>query len=54
VLLDSVCKRALPVMRSDSGREDAGRIWELRHNVISYDAWYVALAASGDAAESNP
>jgi hypothetical protein len=41
-------------MRSDSGREDAGRIWELRHNVISYDAWYVALAASGDAAESNP
>lgn len=22
----------------------AGRIWELRHNVISYDAWYVAIA----------
>jgi predicted nucleic acid-binding protein len=22
----------------------AGRIWELRHNVTSYDAWYVALA----------
>lgn len=20
------------------------RIWELRHNVVSYDAWYVALA----------
>ena len=24
----------------------AQRIWELRHNVISYDAWYVALAES--------
>ena len=22
----------------------AGRIWELRHNVTSYDAWYVAIA----------
>jgi predicted nucleic acid-binding protein len=22
----------------------AGRIWELRHNVASYDAWYVAIA----------
>jgi predicted nucleic acid-binding protein len=22
----------------------ASRIWELRHNVTSYDAWYVALA----------
>jgi len=22
----------------------AGRIWQLRHNVTSYDAWYVALA----------
>jgi len=22
----------------------AGRIWELRHTVTSYDAWYVALA----------
>jgi predicted nucleic acid-binding protein len=22
----------------------ADRIWELRHNVASYDAWYVALA----------
>jgi predicted nucleic acid-binding protein len=22
----------------------AGRIWELRHYVTSYDAWYVALA----------
>jgi predicted nucleic acid-binding protein len=22
----------------------AGRIWELRHNVTNYDAWYVALA----------
>ncbi len=26
----------------------AGRIWELRHNVTSYDAWYVALAESLD------
>ena len=24
----------------------ASRIWELRHNVTSYDAWYVALAES--------
>ena len=22
----------------------AGRIWELRHNVTSYDAWHVAIA----------
>jgi len=22
----------------------AGRVWELRHNVTGYDAWYVALA----------
>lgn len=22
----------------------AGRIWELRHNVTSYDTWYVAIA----------
>src|SRR5277367_4740710 len=22
----------------------ASRIWELRHNVTSYDAWYVAIA----------
>lgn len=22
----------------------ADRVWELRHNVTSYDAWYVALA----------
>ena len=22
----------------------ADRIWQLRHNVISYDAWYVAIA----------
>ena len=22
----------------------AGRIWELRHNLTSYDAWYVAIA----------
>ena len=22
----------------------AGRIWKLRHNVTSYDAWYVAVA----------
>jgi predicted nucleic acid-binding protein len=24
----------------------ADRVWELRHNVTSYDAWYVALAES--------
>jgi predicted nucleic acid-binding protein len=24
----------------------ASRIWELRHNVTSYDAWYVAIAES--------
>ena len=24
------------------------RIWELRHNLTSYDAWYVALAESLD------
>ena len=24
------------------------RIWELRHNITSYDAWYVALAESLD------
>ena len=24
----------------------AGRVWELRHNVPSYDAWYVACAGS--------
>jgi predicted nucleic acid-binding protein len=28
----------------------AGRIWELRHNVISYDAWYVAIAEALDLA----
>ena len=22
----------------------ASRVWELRHNVTSYDAWYVAIA----------
>jgi len=22
----------------------AGRIWQLRHNVTSYDAWYIAVA----------
>jgi predicted nucleic acid-binding protein len=26
----------------------ADRIWELRHNVTSYDAWYVALAEALD------
>lgn len=26
----------------------ADRIWELRHNVTSYDAWYVALAEAFD------
>ena len=24
------------------------RIWELRHNVVTYDAWYVALAEALD------
>ena len=24
----------------------AGRVWELRHNLSSYDAWYVAVAES--------
>jgi len=24
------------------------RVWELRHNVVSYDAWYVALAEALD------
>lgn len=27
----------------------ATRIWELRHNLSAYDAWYVALAESLDA-----
>jgi predicted nucleic acid-binding protein len=27
----------------------ARRIWELRHNVSTYDAWYVALAEALDA-----
>lgn len=26
----------------------AGRIWELRHNITSYDAWYVAAAEALD------
>jgi predicted nucleic acid-binding protein len=26
----------------------ASRIWELRHNVTSYDAWYVAIAEALD------
>jgi predicted nucleic acid-binding protein len=26
----------------------AGRIWELRHSVTSYDAWYVAIAEALD------
>ncbi len=26
----------------------ADRVWELRHNVTSYDAWYVALAETLD------
>jgi predicted nucleic acid-binding protein len=26
----------------------AARIWELRHNVTSYDAWYVAIAEALD------
>ncbi len=29
-------------------RPFAARIWELRHNLTSYDAWYVALAESLD------
>lgn len=27
----------------------AARVWQLRHNLTSYDAWYVALAESLDA-----
>lgn len=27
----------------------ADRIWELRHNLTSYDAWYVAIAEALDA-----
>ena len=27
----------------------AGRVWELRHNLSAYDAWYVALAEALDA-----
>jgi predicted nucleic acid-binding protein len=27
----------------------AGRVWELHHNLTSYDAWYVALAEALDA-----
>ena len=27
-------------------RPFAGRIWELRNNLTSYDAWYVAAAES--------
>jgi predicted nucleic acid-binding protein len=27
----------------------ADRVWELRHNVTPYDAWYVAVAESADA-----
>ncbi|MEO6080617.1 MAG: type II toxin-antitoxin system VapC family toxin [Steroidobacteraceae bacterium] len=26
----------------------AGRVWELRHNITSYDAWYVAIAEAYD------
>lgn len=26
----------------------AGRVWQLRHNLTCYDAWYVALAESLD------
>ena len=26
----------------------AARVWELRHNVTPYDAWYVALAEGLD------
>lgn len=29
-------------------RPFAARIWELRHNLTSYDAWYVALAEALD------
>lgn len=28
---------------------DAWRVWELRHNLTTYDAWYVALAESLEA-----
>lgn len=27
----------------------ADRVWELRHNVTPYDAWYVAVAEAADA-----
>lgn len=30
-------------------RPFAGRIWELRHNLTPYDAWYVALAEAFNA-----
>ena len=26
----------------------AGRVWDLRHNLTSYDAWYVAIAEALD------
>jgi predicted nucleic acid-binding protein len=26
----------------------AARVWELRHNMTAYDAWYVALAEALD------
>ncbi len=29
-------------------RPFADRIWELRHNVTSYDAWYIAIAEALD------
>lgn len=35
--------RALPV-RTVAFEPCADRIWELRHNLTSYDAWYVATA----------
>lgn len=31
-------------IRLSSSEPFASRIWELRHNLTSYDAWYVALA----------
>jgi predicted nucleic acid-binding protein len=38
----------LPIALHDY-HELADRIWELRHNITAYDAWYVALAEALDA-----
>lgn len=31
-------------MKSDHFESVAGRVWQLRHNLIAYDAVYIALA----------